>query len=131
MNKSSTASKLALYLSWGIGLILVLLPFHAFLTVWFSSSIGHYTFLRLWKEFLLVILVTGSLVLLLRDRGLSNSFISSRLIRLILIYIGIDIVWGLASYIQDKVTSKALGYGLIVNLRFLVFFLCVWVVATN
>ena len=36
-------------------LIMALLPFHAFLTIWLSTFVGHYTALRLWKEVLTLI----------------------------------------------------------------------------
>src|SRR5689334_11866101 len=119
MKSSTTVNKLALYLSWIVGLIIVLLPFHAFLTVWLASGIGHYTALRLWKEFLLVILVVGTAILLYQDVKLRRSFIKSNLTRLIFVYSGLSIIWGAIAYNLDKVSLKALGYGLIVNLRFL------------
>ena len=34
-------------------LIILLMPFHAFLTVWIASGVDHYTAVRLWKEALL------------------------------------------------------------------------------
>ena len=37
-----------------ITIVIVLLPFHAFLTVWAASLFGHYTLFRLWKEFLVL-----------------------------------------------------------------------------
>jgi hypothetical protein len=125
-----TVSKVAAYLSWIIAGIFVLLPFHAFLTVWSSNLIGHYSLLRLWKEFLLLILVAGVTFILLNDAKLRKKLFSSLLSRLIALYICITFIWGFAAFALDKVTLKALGYGLIINLRFLVFFLIVWVVAS-
>lgn len=110
-------------------LILFLLPFHALLTVWGASLIGHYTALRLWKEVLLVISVIGVLYLLLTDHKIRTHTLSRRLVWLILLYILLNIVWGLLALNQHDVTLKALGYGLIVNLRFLVFFMVTWAVA--
>ena len=49
-------------LSWVCGFImaiLLLMPFHAFLTVWGASLFGHYTALRLWKEALLALCALG------------------------------------------------------------------------
>lgn len=63
-------AKAAVFLSGTTAIILILVPFHAFLTVWFSSFVGHYTLLRLWKEFLLVIVVAGAIYILLTDRAL-------------------------------------------------------------
>jgi len=106
--------------------ILLLMPFHAFLTVWLASLIGHYTALRLWKEALLVLCVVGTLFLLAFDHKIRSHTITRRLVWLILAYSGLNLVWGWLALNQHDVTSKALGYGLIVNLRFLVFFLVTW-----
>jgi hypothetical protein len=126
-----SGTKLALILSWIIVAILCLLPFHAFLTVWLASLAGHYTALRLWKEFLLIILVAGGLFVLATDTKLRKEFISSLIAQLIIFYSAITIIWGSVAYALNKVTLKALGYGLIVNLRFLIFFLVVWIIAAK
>jgi hypothetical protein len=119
-------------LSWVSGLtmlILLAMPFHALLTVWGSSIFGHYTALRLWKEVLLVVSAIGMLYLLATDQKIRTHTLSRRLVWLILAYILLNVVWGLLALNQHDVTAKALGYGLIVNLRFLVFFLVTWSVA--
>jgi hypothetical protein len=126
-----TITKVANYLSWIVALMLVLIPFHAFLTVSLSSLIGHYTLLRLWKEFLLLILAAGAIYILLQEPSLRKILFSSLIVRLTALYIFITIVLGLAAYVASDVTLKALGYGLVVNLRFLVFFLAVWIIATK
>jgi hypothetical protein len=124
-------TKVANYLSWIIVFIFVLLPFHAFLTVSFSKLVGNYTLLRLWKEFLLVATIAGALYLLAKDAALRKRITSSVVARLILLYVLLSVVWDLAAFFMDKVTLKSLGFGLIVNLRFLIFFLVVWIVATK
>lgn len=119
-------------LSWISGItmiIFLLMPFHAFLTVWASSLIGHYTALRLWKEILLIICIAGVLYLLLFDQKIRTHTLPRRLVQIILAYTAINLIWGLISLYQHDVTAKALGYGLIVNLRFLAFFLVTWAVA--
>src|SRR5579884_1330956 len=126
-NKNS----LAIYLSWIIGLIIVLLPFHAFLTVWLSSLTGHYTLLRLWKEFLLVILVIGSLYLLITDKPLRNKFFESWLVRLVIVYCFLLLVCAVVPLLAHSVSRKADFYGLLVDSRFLVFFLCALVIASK
>ncbi len=119
-------------LSWVSGLtmvILLLMPFHAFLTVWGASLFGHYTGLRLWKEGLLAISVVGVLYLLATDHKIRSHTLSRRLIWLVLAYIVLNAAWGGLALIQHDVTAKALGYGLISNLRFPAFFLVTWAVA--
>lgn len=119
-------------LAWSGGFImaiLLLIPFHAFLTVWLSSLLGHYTALRLWKEALLTLIVLGAAYLMAADHKIRTYTLPRRLVWLIFAYMFLTIVWGLLALNQHDVTAKALGYGLIVNLRFLIFFLVAWTVA--
>ncbi len=109
--------------------IFFLVPFHAFLTVWGSKIVGHYTALRLWDEALLAISIAGVLYLLFTDHKIRFHTLSRRLVWLILCYMALNVAWGILAFNQHDVTAKALGYGLIVNLRFLVFFLVTWAVA--
>jgi O-antigen ligase/polysaccharide polymerase Wzy-like membrane protein len=109
--------------------ILFLMPFHAFLTVWGSSLAGHYTALRLWKEALLVLSCCGLLYLLIADRAIRYNAVSRLLAWLILLYGLINIAWGVVAYQHHAVSLKALGYGLIVDLRFPAFFLVTWSIA--
>jgi len=122
---------LASRLSWVVALILVLLPFHAFLTVWLASATGHYILLRICKECLLLVLAAGVGYLLIKDRSLRQKFLGSRLIQLIILYLLLTIAGGAIAYGLHKVTAKALGYGLIVNLRFLTFFLVNWAITAK
>jgi hypothetical protein len=107
------------------------MPFHAFLTVWLSSAVSHYTALRLWKEVILVLLAIGAVWLLCKDRDLRKQLMSSKLMWLIGAYTLVQLIWGAVAYMNHAVTAKALGYGLLVNLRFLVFFVIVWLVASR
>lgn len=107
-------------------IILLLMPFHAFLTVWGASLFGHYTALRLWKEALLLLCGLGVLFLLAYDHKIRSHTITRRLVWLIITYGVLNVAWGLLALNQHDVTSKALGYGLIINLRFLAFFLVTW-----
>jgi hypothetical protein len=131
MKPATIANKLPLFLSWLVGLIMIILPFHAFLTVWLASAADHYTLLRLWKEFLLLIIIAGTAYLLFVDRRLREKILSSLLAQLIGLYFLLSLLWGIVAYSLDKVTLKALGFGLVVNLRYLAFFLVIWVIATK
>jgi hypothetical protein len=110
-------------------IILVLMPFHAFLTVWLSSIYGHYTAIRLWKEMLLAICGLGVLYLMAADVKIRTMTLSRRLAQLILIYFLVQAIWGVVAYRLHDVNAKALGYGLLVDNRFFLFFLIVWAVA--
>jgi hypothetical protein len=107
----------------------MVMPFHAFLTVWLSSLVGHYTALRLWKELLLIVAGSGAIFLLLTDQKIRQNTLSRRIVWLILAYIALNIVWGIIGFFGGDLSAKALGYGLIVNTRFLIFFLIAWAVA--
>jgi len=107
-------------------LIIFLMPFHAFLTVWASDTFGHYTALRLWKEVLLVVAGIGVLFLALTDKKIRSQTLGRRLVWLILFYVLVNLIWAAISFYNDSVSAKAIGYGLIVNLRFLIFFLLCW-----
>ncbi|HET8709000.1 MAG TPA: O-antigen ligase family protein [Candidatus Saccharimonadales bacterium] len=106
--------------------IIVLVPFHAFLTVWAASVFGHYTALRLWKECLLAIITLSTAVLLVCDRALAKTLWRDWLIRIIGIYALLTIVTGLFAYHAGNVNKIALLDGLLLNLRFLLFFVIVW-----
>ena len=110
-------------------IIIALVPFHAFFTVWLSSFVGHYTALRLWKEALLSAIVLAVLYLLLTDHKIRSYTLTRRLVWLVVAYAGLQVLYGLYSLRSGQVTPKALAYGLLVNLRFLGFFLMVWAIA--
>src|SRR5690348_16801724 len=83
------------WVSWFTMVILLLMPFHALLTVWGASIIGHYTALRLWKEVLLAMSAIGVLVLMALDHKIRYHTLSRRLVWLIFSYMLLNIVWGL------------------------------------
>lgn len=110
--------------------VLVTVPFHAAITVWLSSFLGHYTALRLWKEALLFMGVGLAVALLVRNRRARERLWGDQFIRTIVILIGLytalHILLAGIALLRDDVILKALGYGLISNLRFLAFFgICV------
>jgi hypothetical protein len=109
--------------------LIMLMPFYALMTVWAASGIGHYTALRLWGEALLAICGLGVLYLMLADFKIRTMTLTRRLAQLILIYFVVQVLWGLVALKRHDVNSKALGYGLITDMRFFLFFLIVWAVA--
>jgi len=123
---SGRSAKLANIL---VALVLVCVPFHAFLTVWGSTLVGHYTALRLWDDVLLTLLVAVSVWWLITDKALGRWFFGSLLVRLILAYGALTILLGFVSLAKGEVTVKAFGYGALVNLRFLIWFLAVLLTA--
>lgn len=110
-------------------LIIFVMPLHAFLTVWGADLLGHYTALRLWKESLLLICIIGTLYLVITDGKIRSHTLTRRLAWLVIFYITLNITWGLFELSRHMLSAKAFGYGLIIDLRFPIFFLITWAVA--
>jgi hypothetical protein len=121
MNTIFTA-KLTRVLSIGIAAVLVLMPFHAFLTVWLASVFGHYTLLRLWKEFVLLLIGLIAAGLVLRDKPLRTLLRTQRLILLIAVYVILQLFLGVTAALHHQVSDKALAYGVLDDARFPLFF---------
>ncbi len=123
-----TAERLiaAIVASW-----LVVLPFHAFVTVWASSAVGHYTLLRLWKELLLAIAVILAVVLVMRSAQLRRQLFGDWLWRLSAVYVFIMIAWGVVALMSHEVSAKALWYGELVNIRLFGILFVAWVAASG
>lgn len=127
--KHDTLQSLSLkILVWGGGVILALLPFHAFLTVWAASLVGHYTALRLWPEVVLLVMAVAGVKLLYGDAALRRKVFSDRLIQVILAYTVLSVACGAIALAAGGVNKTALADGLILNLRFLLFFGLLWLV---
>ncbi|MGH7234464.1 MAG: hypothetical protein ACREF7_03415, partial [Candidatus Saccharimonadales bacterium] len=109
-----------------IALVILLLPFHAFLSVWLSSNFGHYTAFRLWKEAL--VFIAGLIVIwwLATDKNVRQGVLKSKLVWLILAYVVLDLILALVAKQKKEVSSKALAYGLLDDLRFLAMFIICW-----
>lgn len=117
--------------AWLCLVILALLPFHAFLTTWAGSNFGYLDVFRIWKELLLTV-ATGLLIILaLRLPHVRRQLVADGYVRLALGYIALHLVLGLWAYTTGRVSLEALGYALLTNLRFVVFFVLCWVVAST
>ncbi len=112
-----------------IAVIILLLPFHAFLTVWIASNFGHYTLVRLWKEFLVLGCGLVVIVWLATDHKVRKAIWSQKLTWIIFAYVALDLIVGFLSYGEHKVSTEALAYGLLDDLRFLAFFIICWAAA--
>jgi len=112
-----------------IAAIVVAIPFHATLTVWLSQLFGHYTALRLWKEYLLVLLVLVAVYILIKNQKIRSQVLGSKLTWLIGGFVAVQTIWGIVAYATHQVSAEALGYGWLSDTRYLIFFLAVWVIA--
>lgn len=111
--------------------IFCVLPFTTPLAVFLGSHFGQPDLFKLWKEIVMV-LVAGLLlaggayktIVDVRDRWLKV------LILLILGYAGWTLLLGFMNLmVFDQVDGEAFAYAVIINLRFLFFFLLCWLVA--
>lgn len=114
-----------------IVVILLLVPFHALLTVWLASNFGHYISFRLWKEVLLAVASLGALYLVLFDKKTRLNTLYHELSWVIIAYALVQLVWAAWALHVEAVTPKAAAYGVLLDLRFLLFFLCAWVIGSR
>ncbi len=125
INSDKLNQRLVKTLNLGLIIIFLTMPFYAFITVFFSSIVGHYTLIRLYKEIIVLILTLISIYLVIVDKKLRNYLFKNKLIWLIIVFAFLVIIWGLVAYLKHGVSAKALGYGLIVDLRtLLIFVIC-------
>lgn len=111
-------------------LIIALMPFHAFMSVWLSSLVGYYTAVRLWKEVLLLLLVAGCVYLYAVRPQVRRALHGDRLFWLIGGYLLLILVTGLAALVAGGVNAKSFLYGAVLDSRFLLFFAVTWLTAT-
>src|SRR5665213_1787649 len=97
--KQSILSKLTKPAAAIITVILVLVPFHAFLTVWASSNFGHYTAWRLWDEVLLMVVMVLAIVLCFWC-GAWKSIRQLHVFWLIMAYAALELTIGLVAYLK-------------------------------
>ena len=122
MNKSLTPS-LVKTVKLTILIILLLLPFHEFLTTWLASNFGHINLFRVWKEIVLILISPIVFFLAWSDKKLRKWLIKDKLILLIKLFSIIVIVLGVIGYYQKRVNLSALGAGMVIDLRFFLIFL--------
>lgn len=110
----------------GLALILVLVPFHAFLSIWATSlSGGGYELWQIWKEILLLALLPVVAYLLWRRRAYWHELDTRWIFWASVAYLALHLSLGLLALARGEVNTYALAYALVVNLRFLlIFWLC-------
>lgn len=124
-------NKIAGVSSYLSALVLVLVPVWAFVSVALASVFGHYTIVRLIIELILALLMLAAACLLLLDRKLAANLIRQRWLWPLVAFIGLEVIWGIVTYFGHNVSLKALGYGWIVDTRYLLFFVAVYLFASK
>lgn len=114
-----------------VALILIIAPFHAVLTIWASTLVGHYAVLRLWKEFLMLPLLVVVALILFRDRYLWSYVKGSWLFVLMFAYVLLHVLLGAVAFGRHQVNASALADAMVTNLRLVFFFFIAWVFAAK
>lgn len=109
-------------INWVAIIIIALLPFHEFLTTWLGDNFGYLPVFRIWKEILILICSFFIIYLISKKPVLKRWVRSDPLILLIWLYVALTILLGLWAYHNKQVNIKALGDGLIIDLRYFAFF---------
>lgn len=131
MGPITTYPKLGRFLSIFVAVILVALPFHALFTTWIGSNTGHLDLLRIWKELLVVALLPAVVVLAWRTDQTRRWLVTSWVVRLIGLYVLLNLAMGVWAITHHRVNVVALIYALLINLRFIYFFIICVVVASS
>ncbi|HEY5267901.1 MAG TPA: O-antigen ligase family protein [Candidatus Saccharimonadales bacterium] len=128
MNES-LAPRLVRVIKLTVLIILLVLPFHEFLTTWLASNFGHINLFRVWKEIVLVLITPIVIYLAYINKGLKKWLVKDRLITLIYLFTVIAIILGIVGYQQKHVNLAALGAGMIIDLRFFLIFIITLVIS--
>lgn len=112
-----------------VALLLVLVPFWAFISVWAASGVGHYTGIRLVIETLLMLLALVAAGILCVDKPLAKDLARQKWAWAIVAFFVLEVVWGVVAYYTNAVGAKALGYAWVTDSRYLLFFVAAYIVA--
>ncbi|HVX58917.1 MAG TPA: O-antigen ligase family protein [Candidatus Saccharimonadales bacterium] len=131
MNSDFRAALTARYMSYVVVFILVLLPFHELLAILIGSHTGHLDLVRIWKEILITAMLVPAGWLVFRSAELRHWVTSSWIVRLYALYLLLHLALGAYALATHEVNASALIYGLLVNLRFIGFFILCSIVAAS
>lgn len=109
-------------LRFGIGAIMVVAPFYATLSVWAASRLRHFDFFKIWKEFALTALGLVLAGFLITHHKFVRRVMRSRLAIIVAAYILLILTIGIYDLASHRVSNEAIIYGLLVDLRPVVFF---------
>ncbi|MEO5499488.1 MAG: O-antigen ligase family protein [Candidatus Saccharimonadales bacterium] len=104
-------------LLYSLGLVLVLMPFHAFISTWGGTAIGPLWLWKSWKEILIVVLVVMTVGWLLTKPAIIRQLSKNPLIDLVTLYVLFHVVMVL--FFISRNGLDATSAGLAMNLRYL------------
>lgn len=112
-------------------IIFLALPFTTPISLFLGTKLSHFDLFKAWKEIAMVII--GALVLfsgVLKNFHRNQETLFKVLLWAVMAYAGWTIISGLyALLVEHTINWEALIYALIINLRFLFFFLLCWAVS--
>jgi len=114
-------------LGWTLALVLVILPFHAFLSTWVGTYTESLTLWKSWKEVLISVVALPVLVWVASDRKRFYGFMKNRVMQAVLAFVVFSILLTLVMW-NDTWTSARLA-GLAFTYRYLLMFVLafIWV----
>jgi len=123
--QSEVISNIAIKFLYGSFLtLLIVLPFHAFLTTWLGTEFGARDILRSWKEILLILMSVAAFWLFIKDAKLRAFALSYKLNWLIVAYIMLNLMYALI--FSNEFDQELMGLKL--NIGFLLVFLLTQIV---
>lgn len=109
---------LSQFLLFGLILVLVVMPVHAFISTWLGVAIGPLLAWKSWKELWLLILLVPTLVWLASQPQIVKSLLKDKLVLALLGFAILSLIYGLIFI--DFNGARATLAGLAMNLRYLV-----------
>ena len=106
--------------------ILLLVPFHAILSIVAYTIFGHYTLTRLFEEYILLCMVLSGVYIFIKDFKNQKKLLDNKLVLLILGYLTLLILFAILGYLNKSVNLKATFYGLLLDSRYLIYFLLIY-----
>ena len=97
--------------------IMVIAPFYTPLSVWLASHVEHFDFWKVWKEFALILLGLITLSFLITHHKFVRRVLHNRLVIVVLAYVLLVLAYGVYDLLTERVSTEAVTYGLIVDLR--------------
>jgi O-antigen ligase len=127
--KQSLTTRLPKILAIVFTFILVILPFHEFLTTWVGSNFGHLSLFRVWKEILIYLAIIPVSYLVYKNKRLLNWLRKEPIFILITAYSVLVLGMGIWAYASGRANSFSALDGILIDTRFLVFFILILVVS--
>lgn len=103
--------------NWVAAVLIALVPFQGFLTVWGASLGANYTLIRMWNDITLIILMGICLVWLFRDSMLRQRLKDSYVTLAVVIFVALQVCFMLRGLVLGSVGVEAALIGLALNVR--------------